>query len=1260
MLLNKQLYIYRNSIYLLTGVATTWQQAQAEARSLGGNLVTINDKKEQTFLAGLFAGRDLWIGLNDAGVENNFRWVSGENAAYTNWQGGQPNNGGSGEDFTILGSNGSWFDERGSLSYRGIIEIKNPTTPILVIQDLGIIEPFSGSKQVVFTVKLFGNTNRSISVNYSTANGSARAGINYIATNGTLTFRPGEREKQIRVNVRSDANNISGENFFVNLGNPTNAILGDRQAKATIREASDAFTFGNSTYLLTNPANWGQAQVEAQSFGGNLATINTPAEQTFLAGVYAGRDRWIGLSDAGRERDLSQGIDFEWFSGITAYTNWQGGQPNNGGSGEDFAILGSNGSWFDERGSLSYGGIIEIPTPLDVPMPDLTQRQIYTLGNSIYLLTNTALNWGQAQAEAQSVGGNLVTINTPREQTFLAGVYAGRDLWIGLSDAGRENNFQWISRENSTYTNWQGGQPNNGGSGEDFAILGSNGSWFDERGSLSYRGIIEIKNPSKPILTIEDLGIIEPGNGTKEAVFTVRRFGNPNSLVSVNYATANNTAFAGTDYVPTSGRLTFLPGETVKTISVTLRSDPDTVSGERFFVNLSNPSNNAVLGDRQAKATIRESTETGIVTFGNSTYVLTSAVLNWGQAQVEAQSYRGNLVTINTPQEQSFLAQAYGSQNVWIGFSDAGVEGNFEWFNGATAYTNWQGGQPNNGGSGEDFALLASNGNWFDERGSLSYRGIIEIPNVLNLVGGAANDILIGNERNDTINGGLGNDALIGKAGNDRLFGSFGNDNLIGNSGVDIFNGGPGNDTMDGGPGNDTMDGGPGNDTFYLNTGGDRIIEAVNGGVDTIYSPFNYTLIANVENLTLTGSARNGFGNNRNNRLVGNAFNNVLNGGAGNDIINGVGGNDSMSGSVGNDTFYVNTAGDRVFEAIRAGNDRVISTINYALAANVENLTLTGSARNGFGNILNNRIFGNGFNNVLRGGAGNDIINGVGGNDTMSGGIGNDLFYTNSARDIVVEGVNAGIDRVIATVNYTLGANVENLTLSSGALNGTGNNLNNILTGNNRNNRLFGGAGNDLLQGLAGNDLLNGGAGNDAMNGGIGNDTLYVNSFGDRVFEVARGGIDTVVSSINYTLGANLERLTLIGNARNGVGNFLNNILRGNNFNNTLVGRGGNDQLIGGAGSDRLIGGVGRDVLVGGLGADRFVFNSVSERIDVISDFNRFQGDKIQINRSGFGAISTNQFNYNSFNGALLFGGLQIATLQNAPAFNPFVDIVIV
>src|SRR4029453_2371617 len=134
--------------------------------------------------------------------------------------------------------------------------------------------------------------------------------------------------------------------------------------------------------------------------------------------------------------------------------------------------------------------------------------------------------------------------------------------------------------------------------------------------------------------------------------------------------------------------------------------------------------------------------------------------------------------------------------------------------------------------------------------------------------------------------------------------------------------------------------------------------------------------------------------------------------------------------------------------------------------------------------------------------------------------------------DSVTESANAGTDTVQSTITYTLGANLERLTLiGAAAINGTGNTLANVLTGNSANNTLTGGSGNDTLFGNAGNDTLNGGTGNDSLSGGAGDDTYIVDATGDSLTENANEGTDTVQSSVTYTLGAEVERLTLTGSS---------------------------------------------------------------------------------------------------------------------------------
>ncbi|WP_199312503.1 beta strand repeat-containing protein [Microcoleus sp. FACHB-672] len=264
--------------------------------------------------------------------------------------------------------------------------------------------------------------------------------------------------------------------------------------------------------------------------------------------------------------------------------------------------------------------------------------------------------------------------------------------------------------------------------------------------------------------------------------------------------------------------------------------------------------------------------------------------------------------------------------------------------------------------------------------------------------------------------GTAGNDSLVGSASNSVIEGLAGNDTILGNAGNDSLNGGDGNDSVDGGIGIDSLVGGLGNDTYGVDSASDIIIEAAAAGTDSVNASVTHTLAANVENLTLTGSALiNGTGNTLNNVINGNSANNSLsgsvgndslNGNSGNDTVNGGDGNDSLNGGIGidsligglgNDIYVVDSASDIVTEAASAGTDIVNSSVTHTLAANVENLTLTGSALiNGTGNILNNVINGNSANNSLNGSAGNDSLSGGAGNDSLTGGSGSDQFIYNT------------------------------------------------------------------------------------------------------------------------------------------------------------------------------------------------------------------------------------------------------------------------
>ncbi len=689
----------------------------------------------------------------------------------------------------------------------------------------------------------------------------------------------------------------------------------------------------------------------------------------------------------------------------------------------------------------------------------------------------------------------------------------------------------------------------------------------------------------------------------------------------------------------------------------------------------------------------------------------------------------------------------------------------------------------------------------------LAYRTVTLSANIENLtlggsaaINGTGNElanVLVGNGGNNVLKGAAGSDTIDGAAGNDTLEGGAGNDRIDGAAGNDTFDGGAGNDRIDGGSGTDTAvfadatsavtaslvsgtaTGGYGNDTLtgvenligsafgdlltgdagannldelrtwvdsLVEWGGRRHLSVVDMStdvvtelarkvVDIVQTSASYVMPANIEELVIIGNTSvEVFGNELANTMTANGGLDTVHGGGGNDriygsfsadVLDGGPGADFMGGVGGNDLYIVDDVLDIISQPdFSSGYETVQSSVTYTLVQYLNALVLTGSNPiNATGNPQHNVLTGNSANNVLEGGAGYDTLDGgngvdtatyehetsavivslatgqsqegygvdtlisienlVGsafadqltgnsfanrldgglGADTLLGGLGDDTYVVDSASDVVTEAAGAGNDQVESSLSYTLGANLENLTLTGTALNGTGNDGNNVLVGDGQDNILdgragndqieggaggdtasyasatagvtvslssglaLGGAGNDTLTGIenlvgsgfddiltgdaganvlsagAGADSLDGGAGADTLNGGAGADTYWVDNVSDLVIDASGADMDTVNASVSFSLAQFLDKLVLTGSASiNGVGNELGNVIDGNASTNALDGGGGNDTLIGHAGNDTL---------TGGTGVDNFVMNAADSGMDRITDL--AIGDRIQI-----------------------------------------------
>lgn len=351
-------------------------------------------------------------------------------------------------------------------------------------------------------------------------------------------------------------------------------------------------------------------------------------------------------------------------------------------------------------------------------------------------------------------------------------------------------------------------------------------------------------------------------------------------------------------------------------------------------------------------------------------------------------------------------------------------------------------------------------------------------------------------------------------------------------------------------------------------------------------------------------------------KITGTAGIDTLNGTIGNDTINGLAGADTMIGGLGYDVYYVDDVNDVVTEAPGEGTDKVISSVSYTLGANVEHLTLTGSANiNAIGNTQDNSLTGNRGNNILNGGAGVDVMNGGAGDDTYFINVwaANGINDKNSGTDYIID--SSGIDTVILSGGqgpaggefvYVMQKGLENAQfVFTDSAPAAGDSAAVTVTGNSSRNIIVTGDGDDILNGMTGADTLDGGDGANIYvidNKG----DVIIDGFDDSADDDLK---DTAQIYKSYVMNANaeVEIVTLMGTKTMSF--------TGSDADNTITGNTATNTIHGGLGDDIIDGGGGFDKLYGDAGADTFKFSSETAFTKAvrIMDFSLADGDKLDI-----------------------------------------------
>jgi hypothetical protein len=441
--------------------------------------------------------------------------------------------------------------------------------PSLSINDISLAEGDAGTTDFIFTVTLSAAVSFPVSVDYATADGTATAGVDYVAASGTLTFAPGVVSQPITVTVNGDTTPEPHETFLVNLSDAVNATITDAQGVGTILNDDAALSINDVSVTEGDSG----TTVDA------IFTVSLPYPSVST----------VMVDYATADDTATAGVDYVATSGTLTFAPGVLTQTITvTANGDDLIEL--DETFFvnlSNPGSATITDAQGVGTILNDDMPavsiddvSVTEGDSGTTVDAVFTVTLSeasvyTVTVDYATADGTATGG-VDYVAAGGTLTFVPGV-------VTQPIAVTVNGDDIVEMDETFFVNLSNPV---------------NASITDAQGAGT------ILNDDVPDVSIDDVSVTEGDTGTTvDALFTVTLSQPSFSTVTVDFATADGTATAGVDYVAAGGTLTFAPGVVTQPIAVTVNGDDIVEADETFFVNLTNPTN-AALVDAQGVGTI--------------------------------------------------------------------------------------------------------------------------------------------------------------------------------------------------------------------------------------------------------------------------------------------------------------------------------------------------------------------------------------------------------------------------------------------------------------------------------------------------------------------------------------------------------------------------------------------------------------------------------------------------------------------------------